>query len=547
MASSTQILKKFARLTEALSRYPTRAEMLGAGISRDEVRRHFGNQVGMLKAAKEEFPESFESMFSSEEFTKQRMRETKADLRQSKEFIITTAVAGCSVHAGALAALKAWKKKTGGEIVMQPIADPARPRESSGHMFFDTALADEHFLWEDVKLNNKVVIHSILQSAKQLNPHTGLSRIVDNTALTVVASPKRRLTPLANMEGQPGYLISGGAITLPDYLTDMYMSERTARFGEEEHKLGGVYVKIIGQNRYEFTNITFDKDTGDFAHNGKLYKADGKIEVAKVNYLSFGDLHIEEMHAETFNAIRRIIAEEKPEEIDIQDIFSGVSCSPFNSGKPEVQYLEAEELNTTTVKEDLDFMVAKLNVLFSGTGASTVKTVNIVDSNHHKFLEYWITSGKYRRGDHRNILFAHKLAVAWLENPKLPILQSAVNLLSTKLGKCEFFTGIDSLAYAGVERLQHGHTDSVGRRNPPLDRLQEELGPCNVGHAHTSAIVGEAYRVGTMSGIAENRPAYARQGANKWSQSYIRGYENGQRQLVHIVCESEDKKPAAEE
>jgi hypothetical protein len=535
MLTKNAIIKKYVKLVLMLSRYPTRVELQNVGVSRDILRHHFGNMTELLNAAKEEMPDAFESLFTSEDFTKSRLKDTKAELREATEFIITTAVAGCGVFTDALASLDTWSKKTGGVVVLQPIADPARPREKNAHMFFDASLKDYNFVWEDVKLNSKVTISSILQSAKQLNPHTGLNRIVDNKGLTIIASPKRRLTPMGNMSGQPGYLMSGGAITIPDYVTDMYMSERTARFGEAEHVFGGVYVKIVGQNRYEFTNITFDKVTGEFCHNGQCYRADGTIEAAKVQYIGFGDLHVEEMLQSAYDSIKAVLENEKPVEVDIQDVFSGISCSPFNIGKPELMYLESEENSTSTVLEDLEHVAEMLTDLFDG---SYIKHVNIVDSNHHHFLESWITSGKYRKGDHRNILFAHKLATQWLEQPALPILQSAMLLLASNrrlAKKFEFYTGIDSLTYSGVERLQHGHVDGTGKRNPPLDRLLVELGPCNVGHAHCSEIIGEAFRVGTMCPIGAARPAYARKGPSKWSQSYVRGYENGQRQLVHII------------
>lgn len=499
-------------------------------------RHHFLNLEGIQAAAKKEFPQVFSSLFSSEDFTPARFKGTREALRDVDEFIITTVVAGCEVFEEALGAIDVWSKDTGGMLLCQPIKDPAQ--ENTGGKgnfaqdFFDPMLADYDFVWKTLKINNKVTISDILQSAKQLNPHTGLERISDNTGLTVIASPKTRLTPLANMEGQPGYLCSAGAITLPNYESDKYMSQRTAKFGYAEHMLGGVYVKLLGKNRYEFTPIEFNKKNGSFVIDGKQYSAASKPSDVKPQVITFGDLHIEELSDFMRTEFLRILDEEKPAEIDLHDIFSGISCNPFNKRKPELQYLEARAYRSTTVEADLQRVGALLNC-----AASKVDVVNVIDSNHHKFLEYWIASGAYRAGNSEDILFAHKLAESWLRNPEIPILKTALLCAEIVLRpNVKFHLGYKSLKFAGIERSQHGHASSRGKAGN-IAKMLEELGPCNYGHTHITQIVGRAWNVGTFSGIGDRRPAYAKQGANKQSNSYIRLYANGQRELVHIFEE----------
>jgi hypothetical protein len=396
--------------------------------------------------------------------------------------------------------------------------------------FFDYALTGYDFLWKKAQLNNKVQVNDIVLSAKQLNPHTGLERISDNTGLTIIASPKKRLTPLANMEGQPGYLISAGAITNANYETKKYMSLRTAELGFAEHKLGGVYVKVLGKNKFEFTPITFDKYDGHFNIGLRRYNSDGSVTDVNPHIITFGDLHVEELTDSMRSEFIRIIKEERPEEIDLHDVFSGISCSPFNKRRPELQYLESREYKCTTVKEDL---IRVGNLLIQAAKLGPV--VNIIDSNHHKFLEYWITSGAYRVGNPENISFAHCLAAEWLATPKVPILQTALECAGVLLpDSVKFHISTKSLKFKGIERSQHGHVSSSGK-GKVLAKTLEELGPCNIGHTHVTQIIGEAWNVGTFSGIGDKRPAFARQGANKQSNSYIRTYPCGQRELVHII------------
>jgi hypothetical protein len=534
-ASQIKILQKYVKLVEKLGRFPTNLEVQKAGITRNLYRHHFLNLEGIQAAAKKEFPQAFAALFSSDDFTPARFKGTKEALRDVDEFIITTVVAGCDVFEEALAAVDRWSKETGGMLLCQPIKDPAQSHTGGqGNFakdFFDPMLADYDFVWKTLKLNNKVTVSDILQSAKQLNPHTGLERISDNTGLTVIASPKVRLTPLANMEGQPGYLCSAGSITLANYESDMYMSQRTAKFGYAEHMLGGLYVKLLGKNRYEFTPIEFNKKNGSFVIDGKHYSADGKSSEVSPQIITFGDLHIEELSDFMRAEFLRIIKEEKPVEIDLHDVFSGIACSPFNKRKPELQYLESREYKTATVQADLARVGELLNT------AAGMAQVNVIDSNHHKFLEYWISSGAYRIGHAADIMFAHKLAEAWLRCPEIPILKTAILCAGVQLNSSiKFHLGYKSFKFAGIERSQHGHASSRGKAGT-LTKMLEELGPCNYGHTHLTQIVGRAWNVGTFSGIGDRRPAYAKQGANKQSNSYIRIYANGHRELVHIFEE----------
>ena len=526
-----KVIEKYIALVEKLNRFPTQPELLATGVDYSSFCRWFRNMATLNKEAKEAFPNAFSGLFSSEDFTFARFKNTKEALKDVDSFIVTTVVAGCEAHEPALAAIKSWEKDTGGMLLCQPIKDPAQTLSSGkSNMnldFFDPILGSYDFIWKKLKLNNSVTLSDISVSAKQLNPHTGLERISNNAGLTIVASPKRRLTPLANMSGQPGYLISAGAITLPNYETDKYMSLRTAEFGYAEHKLGGVYVKLLGKNRYEFTPITFDKTDGHFSIGLKTYSDSGVVETLP-QILSFGDLHVEELTEWRTNAFFEILETAPSTEIDLHDVFSGISCNPFNKKKPELQYLEGRASRSTTVEEDLKRVGTFLN------DAAQFSKVNVIDSNHHKFLEYWITSGAYRVGDPANIKFAHKLAEAWLSNPRTPILLTALRCAGVDLNSKVIFHGsIKSLKFKGIERSQHGHLSSTGKPRV-LGKLMEELGPCNVAHTHVVQIIGEAWNPGTFSGVGERRPEYACKGPNKQGNAYIRVYPDGQRELVHI-------------
>ncbi len=533
----TTFIKKYTALVSKLQRYPSQNELAEIGLPRAQVNHYFGSTAKLMAAAKKDNPAIFDLVFSSDDFTPANLRKSKQALKEVTEFIICTAVSNCDVFEDALLSIETWMDVSGGIPIFQPIQDPAHTRVKNEDgkvvVFFDPRLKDYQFVWSDLNLNQKVKLSKILLSAKQLNPHAGLERIADNTGLTVVASPKRRLTPCANMGEFPGYIVSGGAITLADYTSDLYMSNRTADLSAAEHKLGGVWVKLLGKNKYEFTLIEFDKKDGHFTLDGVQYYPGGKTVKVAPELITFGDLHAEELTPEMINTSTQILSEKKPKKLDLHDVFTGVRCSPFTSRKPELQYMEMKEYRQETVQSSLRFVAGILN-----SYAERVNEVNIIDSNHHKFLEIWITKGNYRNGDPRDIVFAHQLAASWTANPHVPILKLAFDLVpNCKLSsKIKFHDGYTSLQFMGIERSQHGHIGAGGKRNPSFLKLGQALGgKSNTGHTHKSQIIGEIWSAGTFCGVGPNRPGYARAAPSDWAQTYIETYADGQRNLVHIV------------
>jgi hypothetical protein len=527
-----KLIEKYVKLVEKLGRYPARGELEDAGITRDAWRHHFANLEGVQKEAKSLFPKVFEKLFSDADFTSARFKDTRSALKDVNEFIICTAISGRALFMPAFQALKTWMRHTEGLALFTPQKDTASTGVGGGNKvryFFDPRLKGCDIIWKDLKLNNKVTISEFKTIAKAINPHTGAERIADKAGLTVIPSPKSRLTALANMEGFPGYLISGGAITVNDYSTARYDSLRTGKIAKAEHHLGGIYVKLLGKNRYEFTPIEFDLVDGHFTVGGMSFFADGKVKDAAVEVVDFGDIHAQEMSYWMREEFFRILQKETPKRIGLHDVFSGITISPFNSSKIEYQFLENKEYGATTLKAELE-NTGKLIC----EAANYVGTVDIIDSNHHKFLEYWIAGGKYRLGNPENIRMAHEIAAAWLKDPHTPILKTALAVAGVEIpSNVIFHKSYKSLKTKGIER-QHGHAGSSGQKGISLAKLAEELGASNTMHRHTCGIIGRAWCGGTWSGVADKRPNYARAGANKQANAYIKIYSDGQRELVHV-------------
>jgi len=532
--TKNRIIDAAISLLEELSRYPTINEMREyKGISREAIRRYFGGIGGLCTAIEKEHSDIFEDLFTTQEFTKENLKLAKDSIKGQEDFLITTAVSGCRVHRKAYDAVVNWENDVGGLTLYQPIADPARPQQGQ-HMFFDPQLKDEHFIFNDIDINNKIHISSLLTSAKQLNPHTGLRSICDREGITFVAAPKQVLTPLANMSRMPGYIFSPGAITVSDYTTELYMSNRTAYIAERKHHLGGAIVRVLGPNKYFFTNVEFDLESGEFAHLGKLYTSTGVKDI-NTKYMVLADLHSEELDEKAFEGVLAAIDYFRPEEIFLHDCISFCTINPFDARRP-LLVAHARKALGQSILDSTDLLMRRLNKLHAVCGSKLM----IVRGNHDAFLDMWVEKGSYMK-DPINFEIGHELASAKLRHEHLNALEYVLKSTNPDVkwlfDKVEFLSEISSVRRYGVECGQHGRWGSQGSGNPNLGKCVEELGPCNMGHGHTSEIHPKGgMRVGQMLPTnPHERVKYARKGPSKNSQSFIVGYVNGQRQLIHLI------------
>ena len=147
-------------------------------------------------------------------------------------------------------------------------------------------LINENIVIENTDLNSNIALYSIRLSAKQINPITGLGRIGQRNKSFIFASPKQSLeyVPVGNNR-LPHALMSTGAITLPHYDTERYMSKRTAFIAENDHVLGAIIVELDDNDRYHFRQIEFNKD-GSFTDLGTRYYKDGKSKFFPIKNLT---------------------------------------------------------------------------------------------------------------------------------------------------------------------------------------------------------------------------------------------------------------------
>jgi hypothetical protein len=229
------------------------------------------------------------------------------------------------------------------------------------------------------------------------------------------------------------------------------------------------------------------------------YGKGGIVETLQPEYLIRHDLtdSYSVSHHHLKNAITRIVK----------------AVNGFNDLRAELQHA-VDHLNETTP---------------SGT------TNIIVSSNHNDHITQWLRAGE-RGVEPVNAELYHWFMHQILQDARMTKsgVQHPDPLELFCRGKLEcdtkFLTSDESFRLAGVELGMHGHLGPNGSRGS-LRSLSVIGSRFIIGHSHSPGIYEGGYQVGTSSVL---RMEY-NGGPSSWMQSHAALYENGKRQLIHVI------------
>jgi hypothetical protein len=268
-----EIVSAYLKLAKKNSVHPTRSDMLNFGVSRDRIRNAFGSLEELKKFVVVKHPDIFKGIIDASLFTSDSLKELDEELKKYKRFFITTAVGGGKVLKSFYDNIKVFCSYKKAKLLILMCEDPASIRKFT----IPKGLEYEQFIFSDVALNSNLFISTIKLSAKHIDPVTGLARLGKRTGSFIFASPKQRLmySPVRNNK-IPHALITPGSVTLPDYQTDRYMSERTAALAKNDHVMGGIVVEIVDNTYFHFRQVQAEKN-GSFVDLG-VYVKNGEID-----------------------------------------------------------------------------------------------------------------------------------------------------------------------------------------------------------------------------------------------------------------------------
>lgn len=518
------IVVDYAELFKKLGRAPKMDELVDLGHTKDSIKHHFSSLTRLEEVAREEHPDKFFDVEIADLLQEgDLVSKLHRVVKQNKKFVITTAVTGCKVHAGFHASLKNFCKQNKAALLVLVASDPAHYKTVGGYGTIDAELAKECVVVEDTHLNSNFFISTIKLSAKQINPTTGLSDIGQREGSFVFASPKQSMTlESTSNEKLPHVMMTTGAITIPDYVTDTYMSERTAYIADKHHVMGAIFVNIFDDIKYGYTQIQMLSEDGSFVHFGKRYHANGKVTNEAPEVLVCGDWHSGETDPKVRQSTEEMLSFFKPKKVALHDAFNGKSVNHHEENNTIVK---AQHFMNSTPSLEQEFVGLRDDLDWF---AKQVEEVVVVKSNHDEFLSKdYLRYAKYAR-DPQNHYFSLDLAKAMMEG-KDPV-KFATEKVGLKAKNVRWLQRDEDFKVAGIQLGAHGDIGPSGTRGN-IKNMRKSYGLSVTGHSHCPGIWHGAFAVGTSSFL---KLGY-NQGPSNWLQTHCLVYSDGSRQLVNMV------------
>jgi hypothetical protein len=521
-----EIISAYAEIAEEKG-YVSMNDMIDAGYTKDTVVYYFRNLARLNKEARELYPNAFFDVYLNELLNPENLHKMQEAVKAHKRFFITTAVTGCKANDEFISSIKNFCAKNKAHALILVASDPAHNKFSPGADYgtIDAQLAgdpDISIVVSDIALNTNLCISTVKLSAKHVDPATSMGRIASKNGTFVFASPKQRLKaiPVSNKKF-PHFVMTTGAVTVPDYSTDNYMSGRSAFIAEHDHIMGGLIIEVVDEDKYHFRQVQINED-GAFIDLGIRYNADGTDDRIVPEAFVLGDWHSGSTDPLAKKAWLEISHLLKVNKLVMHDLFDGDSINHH-----ERQNVISRAKKVASSKHDLatemQHLVKDINHL-----TSLVDEIVVVKSNHDEFLDRYLMSGYYVK-DPQNHRYALDLAAQAMDGNDP--LQYAVDSIGLKNpGKVRWLNRDEDYKVAGIQLGAHGDLGANGSRGG-LKTIEASYGFSITGHSHTPEILRGAWQVGTSSFL---KLSYNR-GPSSWMHTSCLLYPGGSRQLIHSI------------
>ncbi len=537
-----QILDAYLKQLRSTGQAPSMADLVQDNVSKDVLARAWGS-LGALEAhVRKEHPDLFKDVRIHSLFSASAFEELDEAVRDHKRFAIATAVTGCKMHEGFRKSLAHWEAENDAALLVMVSSDPAHNRDrgdkelpkSERYGTIDRRLAGELIVLRDTSLNNNLKLSTLKTSAKMIDPMTGIKRLVQRNGNLIVASPKQRqqVVPVSNFK-LPHVGMSTGAITIADYSTENYMSERLAYIAEHDHVIGALVVELEDDGEmFHYRQIQADTDGSFYDIAGlvlKKYTPDGVEEVdlddAGAAAFVMGDWHSGETDPVVAEAWKQVCGIVSPEYLMVHDGFNGLSIN-HHEMDDHIKRAQRSMNGQLSLEAELKAFAHDLDVL----SPLARKSVVVVKSNHDDFLYKYLKNGWYVE-DPQNHLFSLDLAKAAIQGEdSLQFAVEKVIGLDTKTN-VRWLKRNEDFKIARIQLGAHGDKGSNGSKGT-LAQMEESFGFSVTGHSHVPQILRGAWSVGTSSYLKLD---YNADSPSSWMNTSCIVYPNGQRQLINCI------------
>ena len=510
-----EVLDTYLKAISKLKKYPSRAEMVLLGFSRDTLKDHFGSLEKLKEYAKKNYPEIISEIIEEKIKNKAKNKDSLKLIKKYKRFVITTAINGAPVHKAFLNNLKVYCKNKNALLLILPAGNEVNQTDSE--------LSSEEWVFDKTYLNSNIYISAIKVPPRSVNPLTSLGRIGQRNGTTIVASPKQFMEPVAVGDNKiPHIMMSTGAVTKAKYEKKDGTYDKNGLIALHDHVLGALVVEIENNEIYHFTQIQAEK-SGSFVERCTYIK-NGEVKKLNPSHMVIGDFHVTETDptaARAWDELSELCG--NPIRVH-HDFFSGVSVNHHEEHNQILRaYLMSQ--NKLNLEEELRACAKALD-----EETEKCDLVVMVASNHHDFVsKHYIPRGMYHR-DPQNLDFASKLISPMIRGED-PIKYAIEKLIGIKHPeKVRWLKRDESYKVAEIELGAHGDKGANGSKGAP-NTLEKGYGNCVVGHSHTPRILRGFYQVGTSTYL---KLPYT-EGTSSWCHTSCLVYPNGARQLINSI------------
>lgn len=514
------IAKVYAKLAKELEKYPSRADLIKAGVTWDAIRAAFGDMTTMKEVTRKTYPKNFERIVDLDQFDNEAHDALRQEVKKYKRFVITTAVGSAPVHEDFMASIQMYCKKKKAMLLVLPAnyalqdLNPELARSSN-------------IVFRDIKLNSNVLVSAIKIDPKQIDPSQSLDDISGRECTVIIGTPKQRCKPIANSNSKLAKYIHGtGAITRPRYVPRSGTPTRRDSLAKLQHIMGCLIVEIVDNKRYHIREVEMSPD-GSINDDFMNYSPEG-VRAAEVEAIIQGDKHEGSTDPQADAAANDMCERGKPNYRIFHDFFDGESIN-HHERKNQVRRAQlagmgGNKLSLATELHNLKLSISKYLAL------GTAKRLVFSKSNHDEFLIRYLQEGNF---DDNNRIISAKLQVLAMEG-KDPLRAGLEELYG--LEKSDRLVWLDRdqdfrLTPQKVECGTHGDLGAHGSRNPGSMGMYRNYGKVTYGHCHYRETNHGAKSVGTSSHL---KLSYNR-GPNAWSHTHIVLYKDGTRQSLEVI------------
>ena len=471
-----------------------------------------------------------EEVFGSKEY-KEKVEEA---IRTHKKFIVTTAVNNKMVDIEFFNSLKAYAKENDAAIIIV-LSHDVRSARRVFEFNCDPALKCGYIITEDTKLNNNIMVSSIVASAKQICPSSGLMRYAAQMNATIIfpgcKQEQQHIAEIDPAYRTPHSVLVTGACTVADYSSDKIIAGRTNWMAEKDHQLGAAIVEIEDEDRFHLRVIQASEN-GSFTDMGKVYYPDGVVGITQAARYVLGDAHI---GGNPNNSLVDTIVEQIKNspwisEVLIHDLENATAVSHHEENNYLQRMMRYDQQRENLITEG-DLLVDYLNKFLEIPNL----TITIVNSNHDRHVDRYVQGMRAVYGrDFVNLRPALRMFLGILDGditcPVQYLVETLANKKLTDPSRIQWLTRDKSYKVYGCELGRHGDEGKNGSKGN-IKIFQTNVYNAVIAHSHSAAIKHKVFQVGMTGDMNQDY----NHGLSSWTHTNCLVYEDGGKQLVDFI------------